>query len=63
MLRVSARIFIIPARGGTEASAVAGALQIENYLEGTDNEVEYGAFVLMRCGLEGEGALCANVNP
>ena len=49
--------------GGTEASAIAGTINIENYIEAIENEQEYGAFVLMRCGLTGEGALCATVDP
>jgi len=49
--------------GGTEATAIAGVINIENYLEAVENEEEYGAFVLMRCGLAGEGALCETVDP
>ena len=49
--------------GGTQATGVAGAVEIADYLDDVDNEEEYGAFVLMRCGLPGEGALCASVDP
>lgn len=49
--------------GGTQATGVAGAVQISDYLDDVDNEEEYGAFVLTRCGQPGEGALCASVDP
>lgn len=49
--------------GGTQASGIAGAIELQDYLEDVDNEQEYGAFVLMRCGLPGGGDLCASVNP
>ncbi|MFK7943535.1 MAG: thymidylate synthase, partial [Paracoccaceae bacterium] len=49
--------------GGTQATGVAGAVEIADYLDDIDNEQEYGAFVLTRCGQPGEGALCASVDP
>lgn len=49
--------------GGTQASAVAGSVQISDYIEDAENEQEFGSFVLSRCGTIGEGALCASVDP
>lgn len=44
--------------GGAEASDVAGIVQINPVRDNT-SVWEYGAFVLGKCGLAGEGALCA----
>ncbi len=47
--------------GGDGATAVAGVVQASNWGGDTtlENEEEHGIFVLSRCGVTGEGALCA----
>lgn len=47
--------------GGDGATAVAGVVQASNWGGDTtlENEEEYGIFVLSRCDVTGEGALCA----
>ncbi len=47
--------------GGNGATAVAGVVQAKEWGGSTTltNEEEYGIFVLSRCGVSGEGALCA----
>ncbi|MGH1457384.1 MAG: hypothetical protein ACRBBT_00630 [Paracoccaceae bacterium] len=47
--------------GGDGATAVAGVVQAKEWGGSTTltNEEEYGIFVLSRCGVSGEGALCA----
>ncbi|MEX0282529.1 MAG: thymidylate synthase [Arenibacterium sp.] len=44
--------------GGTNAEAVAGALFVEDHIDGIDDEEEYGIFVLTQCGTPGEDPLC-----
>lgn len=49
--------------GGDGATAVAGSIFIENYLEDIDNENEFGIFVLMQCGQPGDAPVCVDANP
>ncbi len=50
--------------GGVGATSVAGAIRIENYLDSVDNEIEWGTFVLARCGTPGDaGPICDLVDP
>lgn len=49
--------------GGDGATAVAGSIFIENYLEGIDSENEFGIFVLMQCGQPGDAPVCVDANP
>lgn len=49
--------------GGTGASGIAGGIHIEDYLDGVENEEEFGIFVLTQCGLAGDAAICDDVNP
>ena len=49
--------------GGTEASAVAGTLFVENHIDGIENEAEFGLFVLPKCGTPNADALCDQPRP
>lgn len=49
--------------GGDGATSLSGAIKIEGYLDGVENELEYGIFVLTKCGEPGDAALCDIVNP
>ncbi len=44
--------------GGTNASAVAGTLFVEEHINGIDNIDEYGLFVLAKCGEPGADPVC-----
>lgn len=48
--------------GGDGATAVAGSVFLENFLDGIDNENEFGIFVLMQCGLPGDDPVCVDAN-
>ena len=51
--------------GGLGASGVAGGIHLDtDFIEGVENEQEYGIFVLTQCGLAGDGgAICDGVQP
>ena len=49
--------------GGDGATSMSGAIRIEGYLDDVDDELEYGVFVLTKCGEPGDAALCDTVNP
>lgn len=54
--------------GGTDASSVAGAVELDEFDGDNDNlgfetELESGVFVLDRCGTAGASPICGNVNP
>lgn len=49
--------------GGTNATAVAGALVVENHITGTTGPKEYGAFVLAQCGTPSADPICTQPNP
>lgn len=44
--------------GGDTATAVAGSVFLQDYLEDVDGENEYGIFVLVQCGLPDDDAIC-----
>lgn len=45
--------------GGTDLSAVAGSLRVQDHIDGVNNEEEYGLFVLGQCGSGNEDpSLC-----
>lgn len=43
---------------GTDASAVAGTLYVEDHIDDIQNEEETGLFVLSQCGTPAQDALC-----
>lgn len=49
--------------GGTGATEVAGTLFVEDHITALDNEEEYGAFVLSKCGTANADPLCNQPNP
>ena len=49
--------------GGLGATAVAGAIEIEDYIEIAENEREFGTFVASQCDLPGSGDLCVQALP
>ncbi|WP_084862803.1 hypothetical protein [Salibaculum halophilum] len=49
--------------GGEGATSMSGGISIEGYLDNVENELEYGVFVLTKCGEPGDAALCDTVNP
>ena len=49
--------------GGLNASGIAGGVHLENYIDGVENEEEFGIFVLTQCGLAGDAAICDGVRP
>lgn len=52
--------------GGTQAPGVAGVVHLDgDFIEDTENEEEFGVFVLTQCGQPGEAAICNDipVNP
>jgi hypothetical protein len=44
--------------GGTQANAVAGGVHLARFSDSFENEEEYGAFALGRCGSTGDAAIC-----
>lgn len=50
--------------GGTDASALAGALTVSNHIDGsTGQSLEYGIFVLAQCGTANADAICDQPQP
>lgn len=49
--------------GGTDASAVAGSLYVQDHVTGTANIDEYGLFVLGQCGTPGADPICTQPHP
>lgn len=49
--------------GGNSASAVAGITHLTEFEAALDNEEEFGAFTLGRCGTAGDAALCDALTP
>ena len=51
--------------GGLNASGVAGGIHLDgDFIDGVENEEEFGIFVLTQCGLAGDGgAICDDVQP
>ncbi|WP_164659943.1 thymidylate synthase [Tropicibacter sp. Alg240-R139] len=50
--------------GGTDASAVAGALNVSNHIDGDSGQaLEYGIFVLAQCGTANADAICNQPQP
>lgn len=49
--------------GGAGASSAAGGVVLTEFLESVDNEEERGVFVLGRCGLARDPAICDAVDP
>lgn len=49
--------------GGDDAATVAGGIYVEDHITSVQNEVEYGIFVLPKCGTPGDAALCDQPNP
>lgn len=50
--------------GGTDASAVAGALNVSNHIDGSSGQaLEYGIFVLAQCGTANADAICNQPQP
>ncbi|SLN57348.1 hypothetical protein TRL7639_03108 [Falsiruegeria litorea R37] len=50
--------------GGTDASALAGALNVSNHISGGSGEaLEYGVFVLAQCGTANADAVCNQPQP
>ena len=47
--------------GGNGATSVAGAVKLDRFSNAYDNEEEYGAFALGRCGTAGASAICAGL--
>ncbi len=44
--------------GGSEASSLSGTVKLDRFSDVYDQEEEYGAFALGRCGTPGDDALC-----
>lgn len=44
--------------GGTNASSVGGAVKLERFSDDFENEEEFGAFALGRCGTAGDSDIC-----
>lgn len=50
--------------GGTGATSAAGGVRLENHIPETDREIEWGTFVLSRCGTPGASlTICDLVSP
>lgn len=49
--------------GGTDASAVAGTLFVQDHITGRTDDEEYGLFVLSQCGTAGADPLCSQPHP
>jgi len=49
--------------GGADASAVAGSLFVEDQVAGLDNILEYGLFVLAKCGTPNADPICNQPTP
>ena len=52
--------------GGTDSAGLAGTVRLDgDFIDGLENEAEYGVFVLVQCGQAGDAALCDSipVNP
>jgi hypothetical protein len=51
--------------GGEEAAGVAGVTHLTDFIDGVDNEEEFGVFVLTQCGQTSDDPLCNSipVNP
>lgn len=49
--------------GGTDASAVAGGINVSGHIESFENEIEYGVFVLGQCGGENADPVCDQPHP
>ncbi|MGX9350776.1 hypothetical protein ACS3QZ_06215 [Shimia sp. W99] len=47
--------------GGTNASSVGGAINMEEFTDALDDELERGFFVLSQCNTPGEASICTNV--
>ncbi len=49
--------------GGTDSSAIAGALVVEDHITGATGPKEYGIFVLAQCGTPSADPICTQPNP
>ena len=49
--------------GGTDATSMSGGIHLDgDFVPESDNEEEFGIFVLNQCGTAGEAAICAGVD-
>lgn len=49
--------------GGTDSSAVAGTVYVEDHIAAVDGELEIGLFVLAQCGTPNADPICNQPNP